>query len=191
MRIIAVAKDKFDPNQTSWLWTKAVGMGPMPYEMRTLKALGDIFLTDAHFCTGIVYRNNTPVRRQPRIGKADLEELRSHGLQVFHTLLCADVDTCGHVDITEAELVEVREKLKDSPYGWYSTKKGIRVLQDLSKPVTGEHWEQMLPDWQCEIQKALGNVLLVDTAVKDWTRLFRLPLVMRDGHQTKSEIHSL
>jgi hypothetical protein len=184
--LIAVARDKFYPGQDGWLWTPTPGHIP-PYEVVPLMdALRSEYATDAHFVAGVAYRDGKPVWRQPRLTKDGLREVRARGYEVLHSLLVADVDTPGHAPITPEQIEDAAARLARLPAGgWYSSRAGLRVLQPLATCIPPEHYEASLPRWLSELRNVLGSAWVVDANCKDWTRHFRLPLVVRAGKITK------
>ncbi len=80
-------------------------------------------------------------------------------------------------------------------WAWYRTRNGYRILGVLDEPVTltsladAEAWKASHAAWRAEIETHYGLVL--DPACGDWTRLFRLPNVVRDGAVERSDVRGL
>jgi len=65
------------------------------------------------------------------------------------------------------------------PTAWYSTLHGSRFVYELTEPVSTLDAEAMIVGIMDEFKK---RGIELDEACKDWTRLFRLPNVEREGH---------
>lgn len=62
----------------------------------------------------------------------------------------------------------------------YTTRAGVRIFYTLTEPLSPEDWELCTRRLIAEFKAQNFDV---DPACKDWTRIFRLPDVMRDGQQ--------
>jgi len=97
-----------------------------------------------------------------------------------------------HVQIVGETMLADITKTIGVPVVFYSTRHGLRAVWGLERPATGGEWEAT---WEWVVGK-LDPVLKpmgyqCDPQAKDWTRLFRLPLVLRSGVQTWGEPHFL
>ena len=176
MTLVAVAPRfkiaGFDGRRTS---------APNAFEVLELRdALTRVYPTNAHLVTYVV----PGLRRQPRINKPGLATF--DGFPEVGVFFC-DLDNTPHVPWTpamhEAALgrYESLEILQTA--GIYHTKNGARVVQPLVRPLPVEQVEPYIARWFGEL-KAAG--LNPDKACKDWTRLFRLPNVFRDGEHFRT-----
>jgi len=188
--LVALAANKYveglSIDDVERAWTITPG-DREPYEVRTIvDVLRSEMPTDAHFTTGVLHDpDGNPVLRQPRLVKTDpriLAAVRERGYCVRHELWVADVDTPGHVAVTEVMLADAAERLSRVPtVGWYATRGGLRVLQPLQGWQRPEDYEASLPEWLSMLQGVLGDAWIVDRKCLDWTRQFRAPQVIRDG----------
>lgn len=155
------------------------------YETRPLQpALSESYSTDKAFCTWFVLqRDGRLVRTPPRIRKDHLSAIRSHGFTIVHTVQVADFDMVGHARLTPAVAVEVSRLLSREPVGHYFTRAGFRIYRLLSRPLLPEHYEVAQQRWFAELRKLLEPVaqISIDASCGEWTRLMRLPRVVRDG----------
>lgn len=69
--------------------------------------------------------------------------------------------------------------------GWYFTSRGVRVVQPLVRPILATESEPYLKSWLFDLER---SGLRVDWRCKDWTRMFRLPNILRDGRPFHSEM---
>lgn len=155
------------------------------YRTRPLiEALMDTWVEDAHLATYHVTRDSHLLDKSIRFSKQPelrhLERARAKGYAVAHAIRMLDADTEGHVPITPAQIAQVAQALRGKPFGWYPTKAGVRLVQLLSRPLSPEEYEHHIMAWLAEVQ-ALIPFLHVDLKCREWTRLFRLPRVIRDG----------
>lgn len=106
-------------------------------------------------------------------------------------LLIADIDNPGHVAWTEETIAEARERWfawSGATVGVYSTRSGLRFVQPLSSPVPRAKAEATIRAWHAQLIAAGWHP---DERARDWTRLFRLPFVVRDGLPTAPELYDL
>jgi len=154
--------------------------------------LTDRFRTDAYLVT---YRLRDEDGNLPRLRKAALPVIRGAGGDVVTDILFYDFDLPGHRAWKEGEYGEWRERLlvlESEAFPWpgrihalYPTKHGARIVLKMKTalPVdqAEEHWLGL-----CRAFCAAGVDL--DASCGDWTRLFRLPLVRRDGKDTVADV---
>jgi len=150
-------------------------------------ALARPWTTDAHFVTYALSVGADWAETWPRCNKPSLPRIRERGGNLWSTCLVLDWDfprtAAGTREWTAGQWKAFRESLRlgvKTPlddWAWlYSTRHGARLVYVLSTPVLVEQGEalvrEVLDRWE-----QLGIVF--DRACKDWTRLFRLPYVMR------------
>jgi len=131
--------------------------------------------TDAHLVTYVVMG----ARKQPRINKS--------GLDVFpfavrvESFFC-DADNQEHGGWEPALRQRAEEQLEAIPMlstaGLYFTRRGLRLVQPLARPLPVVQAERALGRWLAALEVAGVDV---DWSCRDWTRHFRLPNVVRDG----------
>jgi len=153
--------------------------------------------SDAHFVTYFVpdEEEEDGVSAIPRFTKSILAELRKDGLDILTEYLVLDYDNPGHAEWTLDTLEDFWHQFEnarnsDRQHAWllsrytafYTTKHGARFIYRLERPVPVDEAEQRLLTL---VQKFRSLGILVDEACKDWTRLFRLPKVERDGERTE------
>lgn len=120
------------------------------------------------------------VRRAPRLLKhregdrPGLAEVVARGFRVRFLIRIVDVDTQPHEPITAAQRAHVAGLLAGYPCIFYFTRRGFRVLQVLSRPLTPAEYEVTTTRWIAELQALLGPQWNVDDKCRDWTRHFRL-----------------
>ena len=151
-------------------------------------ALAQQFRTHAHLVPYVLYRDGVPCAEQPRVNKAGLEYVESEGYEVSVEVLFADVDNEGHRPWTAEELITIEAKLLEQlPHtaGFYLTRHGYRIMQPLNRRVPVAELEGILRAWLLALATA---GIEVDAACVDWTRLFALPNVVRDGSIYKSPV---
>jgi len=146
-------------------------------------ALAVHYDTDAHLVTYyVVGHDGRPLERQPRVNKSALDWIMGEGYAVECGVLFCDVDHPGHGTWTPAR-VDAFEQLWHSAdvlatAGCYFTAHGYRLLQLLDEPVSVADVEPMLDTWLAELTAAGIDA---DPHCRDWTRLYRLPHVIRAG----------
>lgn len=153
-------------------------------------ALSNVYVTEAHVAAYMLTQNGESFARQPRIRKDSLPWLRAQGFEVFLTCFMADWDTPGHQPWTPGELARLNDLWSSASgplatCGLYLSPKGARLMQPLEHPLVVEEGEGSLRTW-LDLLVAAG----VDpgvTAVKDWTRLMRVPHHRRDSGE---RVHS-
>ncbi|MCC6752001.1 MAG: hypothetical protein IT371_30390 [Deltaproteobacteria bacterium] len=163
---------------------------------------------DAHFvCYGVIDAPDATGEVKwvepswPRCNKASVQPLKDRGVKIVMNFAAFDLDTKDHkawgagpddphVDAYVAGLAKAfaNDPLLSEAYAFYVTKKGARLVYKLAKPIDVERVEPFL----CGLAKRLedagvtldAGTFKVDWACVDWTRLFRLPKVMREGKPT-------
>lgn len=155
------------------------------------QALEQEWDSDAHF---ICYRLN-PEQEYPRLNKAVHGEILAAGVEIETTCLVLDYDLPEHRCWEPGEVPLFLEALAEASNAWpmawawtawYSTTHGCRFIYVLDEPLPPDLAEQKHKALCTEfIQRGIA----VDTRVSDWTRIFRLPKVVRDKQKT-SELES-
>jgi hypothetical protein len=154
---------------------------------------------DAHFvCYGATLKDGSGLMtRLPRLTKSGLFDFkRDLADEVFGAFAPQDYDLPNHAEWTKETLAQVQTLLDQAgqrnplfkyPSVCYRTAHGLRLAWAFSDPVSLEGpggFEDIL-------HGMLGDAWIagfpVDPACKDWTRLFRLPRVLRDGVKTSSQ----
>jgi len=153
------------------------------------EALESSFETDAHFCA------YAPVERDGMVVRLAGDPADVPG-GVHMTALIGDLDDPeAHASKTPARPAWREEQaagLAACGLAYYETRGGYRLLATLAEPFTltskahAEEWKARYEAWCDEIEAAHG--LALDRACKDWTRLYRLPYVERDGETQASEL---
>ncbi|MCU0661725.1 MAG: helix-turn-helix domain-containing protein [Myxococcota bacterium] len=130
---------------------------------------------DAHLVTYVLPN----CERQPRIRKSSLSSLDT--LPLVYAFFC-DVDNPGHAAWTEESFGEAVSQYASMDVlqtcGIYHTAHGARLVQPIVEPIPVDRVEPYIAGWFAKLEDA---GIAVDWACKDWTRLFRMPNVKRDG----------
>lgn len=145
--------------------------------------------TDAHFAAYSV----PDVAR--RLGGDGVFEALD-GRPVTMALFLLDVEPAGHAPVTPewwtAEQAKLARLLADHPGGFvYRTRGGYRVVYELAEPVLlrdagdAERWKRTYTAWLAAVLERYQ--IAADGSCKDWTRLYRLPRVVRDGEPQTPE----
>lgn len=163
-------------------------------------AFSSEFGYDAH-CTCYAVRNRSTNAIEspiPRMAKVALGYLKSpHApkdlqMDVFGHLLALDLDLPGHGSrpwsdedrsllTAHFEFVKSINPLLAAPTTFYTTTGGYRLVWALSSQIPIEGARGLGDLLKGLIGTATLAGMVVDTACKEWGRLFRLPRVMREG----------
>lgn len=149
------------------------------------QAFGQKWSTDAHFVTyspaGV-----KPGTKFPRCNKVVLPQIRREGYDLERHTFAFDWDTPDHrpwgETMTQPEFMDLfvkaceRFSLAANYACLYFTRAGARIVYILDEPMPVDTSEAKLR-WMIYRFRAVG--LDVDELV-DWTRLYRLPMVLRD-----------
>lgn len=130
----------------------------------------------------------------PRLRKQSIQLVKAAGVRVVATSIWLDLDLQGHLNFDEDSFHNLIASLqaaeeKDPMIGrWhyaYTTRSGMRLVYVLKYQMDVE---QIEPYYRGLVQRFLeaGMGDYIDQGVFDWTRLFRLPKVIRDGVPTKN-----
>lgn len=135
------------------------------------------FKCDAHALLYIQNESET----QPRILKA---YAKSFDYPLHVETFFADCDNFGHAPWTEETLTTHIEEVakKIDGLGIYYTKNGYRLIQQV-QAVSVFLAEKHITKWLKGLEQQGHDV---DWGCRDWTRMFRLPHVIRDGKQYDS-----
>lgn len=139
---------------------------------------------EAGFVTYITVEEET----WPRLAKPMLKPIRQAGGTVLVTCLVLDYDRHAEDgaklpwqdDGTEAWEVMVQVEQADLPWPrwFYTTKHGLRLVYELAKPMSPEDSERA---YQALLDLFEERGIPMDRATGDWTRLFFLPYIEKDG----------
>lgn len=144
------------------------------------EVLSAAYRTQAHIAGYVMCRDGRVLDRAPRVTHSGLEWVRAEGFEVFTTCLMADVDTPGHVPWTPEYERDWREVWARgaaagplSTCGLYLSPKGLRLVQPLAEWLPVDDAQRRIYNWI----ELLINAGVWDSvrAVKDWTRLMRVP----------------
>ncbi len=160
------------------------------FEVLSLRtALVRCWPVDAHLVTYVLSRDGVPLGWQPRITKASLPWIREQGFTVLHHCFLADLDNPDHGEWTPALRAAFEHGWDTVPSlrtaGVYLSRRGWRAIQPLDAPLTSEEYEPSHRQWMANLMR---DTLVPDQGCKDWTRLFRLPHVLRDGLPYRSPV---
>lgn len=155
------------------------------------KAFSQPWDMDAHFVT-YSPEGVKPGTKFPRCNKPVLRQIRDQGYDLHRHTFAFDYDTPDHqpwgITETQEEFIEnfqaVCEKfpLATNYACLYFTRAGARMVYILDEPIPVDESEASLR-WMIYRFRAAG--LDVDELV-DWTRLYRLPMVNREGIRTET-----
>lgn len=147
--------------------------------------------TDAHFVLYAPSGNDDDGAPFPRLNKPVLSKVRELGTEVVAHSIALDWDTPLHEPwarsrttfddfLVAFEKAATVQPLLASPNALYTTRAGVRLVYILDTPIPVDKIEAKIRFlvYQC---RAAG--FMVDE-LADWTRLFRLPMVVRDGETT-------
>jgi len=161
--------------------------------------LSSIHPTDAHAICYMLRDGD----EWPRIRKSCLPEIRDKGDDVVLPWTFIDLDleknaSGDRVSWTPDSLESWWDCLADLAaadwwpardwYCAYTTRGGARLVYRWESPLSPEQWELSTAALIVEVRQGLSGIgLWADPRCTDWTRLFRLPSVVRDGAQTANE----
>ena len=149
-------------------------------------ALTRTYDTDAHFaCYHVMGAAITP-----RLAKASEPTLLNQGQRLMFNVVAVDFDDPwahkNEGEASDAWRTDWHDKLWDIPWdcdegmSWYDTRGGGRAVWQLAEPIEGgDRFEAFVWGLLCELRR---RGLDPDMHCKDWTRLYRLPHVVRGEH---------
>jgi len=150
------------------------------------------YKTDRHF----ISYNFEDQENVCRVNKVALSSFEKKKVPITQVLICLDIDHDNHASWDEigedpddhfSAFIEWADESCPAASQWaywYSTKGGFRVVYVLDTPI---------PVLECEkntkwlIRQLFEAGFTVDESTYDWTRLFRLPCVNRDGKRTEDQ----
>lgn len=142
---------------------------------------------DAHLVT---YQVAPLDLAMPRLSKAIAPRIRQTGNDIVATMILLDWDMPGHQPLTREAFDDLMASLVgvsvEIPWAmkWilcYSSRNGVRLVYVLEIPVPVEQAEQAHRGMAIEFNR---RGIAIDNHVQDWTRLFRLPYIVRDKKPT-------
>lgn len=168
-------------NVPGWNGTLDAAVEEFPVvELR--EALERRYDVDAYFTVVLV--NDSA---QPRLTKGALDRMREMGLDPRAWVIAIDVDAPGsskeekYANATDEWWEANATLLSASPTwtkaGWYRTRGGYRLVWTLPEALTPEAYEEV----HARLRNELTRVGVKVDHLPDWTRIYRLPLVRRDG----------
>lgn len=175
--------------QKQWAGINNLNDPATPVEIHTFDdAFSKPFKTDAHFIS--YYPVGVGITQFPRLNKPILPKIRSNGGDIVASCLVLDYDSPDKATWTRERLDSWLLHLNAVADEWpaafqfnvfYTTRHGCRLVYVYDAPVPvdiaeGKH------HWM--VQEFQRRGLSFDPACSDWTRLFRLPYVMRDNTPT-------
>lgn len=146
--------------------------------------------SDAHFVTYKAVYEGLDQPSWPRCNLALLPRIRAAGGNLMATMLVLDYDNPGHKPWTpeswSAWLDQVAELSTVWSYAaaWtllYNTRNGARLVYNLAEPIPVDDAE---PRHKWLVREWIKRGIPFDTGCSDWTRVFRLPYVVRDELRT-------
>lgn len=149
----------------------------------TVEALERTWASDAHFTCGVIHVGTEALKGQPRLIKNSLDRIKQalgDDTDIWFDTLVVDGDHPSKQateDWVRSEIAKVPEELR-AGMGWYMTKGGYRLVWRLPVRVRAAQWESWL---QACFDALTAANLSPDRVVRDWTRCYRLPKVVRDG----------
>jgi ribosome-binding protein aMBF1 (putative translation factor) len=155
---------------------------------------------DAHMVAYVLHGpDGRALKVQPRIRKDALPRLQERGYSLRYAVIFAEADLpiVGKDKLRWSDLeggdacaravLDAAEELRGCV--WHPTKRGLHVLAVLDEPhADGTLYERQLAWLRAQIAPALARIVIPgheqhrlapDHIVKDWTRVFRLPRVLR------------
>ena len=163
--------------------------------------LNEDFDTDAHVCGYRVDYGDSEERiHYDRVSKNGLGAIRARGGEVWCSTIFIDIDLCdivsakGKVSWSSLEAKKAQElwSLLRSPVpglppaaAVYKTTNGVRIVHPLLEDVpAGAKFEAVI---SAVHKRYLVAKISIDLACKDWTRMYRLPKVNREGVHTADQ----
>lgn len=154
-----------------------------------LEALHTRWSTDAHMTAYVMSKDGQIVRNQPRLSKDALPWVQELGYSVTSQVLICDIDNDNHETWTPdstQKAIEQAQTIEAFRMGiWYFTARGRRLIHVLHTPIPVQDIEPFLIGWLDELER---QGIRADRNCKDWTRMFRLPWVVRDDGYTQQFI---
>lgn len=164
----------------------------VPLTATTLyEALHTEWPDDAHAVGYVVEGDDT----QPRLNVKyqAVQRLRAEGQDVLMRVLFVDFDNVPHEPWPSAEAAKDAVDVLGALFpeaAVYATRSGLRAVWHLRTPVPTENWRSFASNFLAatvrpRVREVFGGELDVDDVSREWSRMFRLPYVVRDGVPTK------
>lgn len=154
-------------------------------------ALAHRWSTDQFLTLYQVWHENGTLAYWPRLNMANVREIRERNCHVYQVGIALDFDLPGKRTWEGDEPDQMYQRLMSYagqewsvPADWtacYTTEHGFRLIYALSHTLRPESVNAKIAGLIRDFQVVGLNF---DEACKDWTRLFRLPCVTRDGLPT-------
>lgn len=152
-------------------------------------ALDEVWPTDAHAQPIFV----APIEPEsveagfPRFNSPALPAIRAAGYDLCMGALFYDIDNQPHQPHTEDSFVAFLEAMDAMPEHlrpacWFTTRKGGRIVYVLDEPLPVDDAERAHRGFG-EVLR-LAGVPIDEACHSNWTRLYRMPRVMRDNERT-------
>lgn len=183
---IAVAPSRYEPGIDS-LSDPARLLNVVPF----WDAFERYWETDAHFvcyqALGCGHYTVEGLDTWPRLNKPVYRDVVDAGVEIETTMFVLDLDTPDHVEWTDSLWdqwrtrwlrAQEKHKLARRWTCWYSTAKGVRIVYVLREPLPAPRAEALHKTLVRKARK-WDTGMEVDR-LSDWTRLFRLPKVVRE-----------
>lgn len=178
--------DKFAPG-----WDGGDELPCVHPTLPVVDALQDCYSTDAHFVPYAIWVDGKRLPKIPRLTVASLKRLAEHNAQALFDVGVADVD-CPEAhrekkEAPQAWRIQMRQLAEQTVPGcWhYDTRGGLRVVWAWPQSLTPEQHSERLGR-AIEALRAAG---LPADDLRDATRCFRLPAVVRDGEAQYPHVH--
>jgi hypothetical protein len=183
LRQVGVMPHKYLKGMYNLTDTGIPSMTPTPLE----EALSTEYSTDAHFVTYRPLKTRDPY---PRCNKTVLGQIRNREEDLVTDMMVFDWDLPGHRAWNPREPEAWMDAFKalgqDIPWvsKWtysYFTEHGVRIIYLLDQTIPVDQAEGH-HKWM--VKELFRHKLVLDHKCSDWTRVFRLPQVLRDGKNT-------
>ena len=156
------------------------------------EALTKRWPSDAHFAAYAPHAGegeDSALRLLSATQDADHQSVFDAGIAVRMVAMIGDIDGPDHKATPEWR-AETITKIEASGLAYYATKNGFRVLASVDYEIATREdaaaWKEAYLGW-CEYLKQ-AHGLTLDLRCKDFTRLYRLPNVKRDGKAVRAKV---
>ncbi|MFG0245703.1 MAG: primase-helicase family protein [Phycisphaerales bacterium JB052] len=137
----------------------------------------EVYDGDAHCVAYTIPGEET----MPRLNKPSYMAVKDQGKTIQLSWMIVDIDNPGHAEWTDELYEETFRALARLPEfghcGWYLTRGGLRLVWPLKEPISVACAE----DFKAMFHDHLREHGIVPDDLFDWTRLYRMPRVVRDG----------
>lgn len=144
------------------------------------EALLAAYDTDAHFTCGVAHPESQPRFNKWAGGRSTIANFEKIGVDIKFHVVALDVDRPGGVEQSvwyPDQLVRLGALDIFKTAGYYDTRGGYRLVWTLAEPIGPDGFEII----QRGLVATVAQVGVVADSLPDWTRCYRLPLVIRDG----------